>query len=302
MARLAYLGTPALAVGPLEALVAAGHDVVLVVSKPDAKRGRGGALVMSPVKEAATKLGLPTSDSLTDLRGLGLDLAVVVAFGRIIPTDLLEEIPMVNIHFSLLPRWRGAAPVERAILAGDERTGVAIMAVEPELDSGGVYASASVEVGDKSLAELQTELSALGTDLLLPIVDTWTTQRAPLVAQEGTPSYAKKVTGAELELDFSGSATAALRTIRLGRAFTFAGPKRLRVLAATLADPLRAVPGTVVGTTVATGDGGLELVTVQPEGKGPIEAAAWRRGIHGDSPPFLGREQGTHDPASRVEA
>lgn len=282
--------------------MSAGHEVVLVISKPDAKRGRGGARAMSPVKEAATTLGLPTSDSLDDLRGLSLDLAVVVAYGRIIPTELLEEIPMVNIHFSLLPRWRGAAPVERAVLAGDERTGVAIMAVEPELDSGGVYAAGSTEVADKTLVQLQDELSTLGTELLIPIVNTWTTQRARAVAQEGTPSYAKKITSDELELDFSGSAVAALRTIRLGRAFTFVGTKRLRVLDASLADPVDALPGTVVGTSVATADGALELLTVQPEGKGPIEAAAWRRGIQGGGPIILGREQGSPGHASRVEA
>ena len=143
--RVAYLGTPEIAVPPLEALVAAGHDVALVVTGQDKRRGRGGGRSPSPVKSAAERLGIQVSHSLDDVvrtagTGLGLDLGVVVAFGKIIGTDVLDAVPMVNMHFSLLPRWRGAAPVERALLAGDELTGVCIMRVEEGLDTGGVFA------------------------------------------------------------------------------------------------------------------------------------------------------------------
>jgi len=127
--RLVYLGTPEMAVAPLRALHRAGHDIALVVSRADAKRGRGGTLTPSPVKAAARELGLPVTDALDDALDVGADLGVVVAYGRIIGRSVLEQLPMVNLHFSLLPRWRGAAPVERAILAGDERTGVDVMAV-----------------------------------------------------------------------------------------------------------------------------------------------------------------------------
>ena len=114
--RLVYLGTPAMAVPPLQALVAAGHEVVLVVTRTDKRRGRGGELSPSPVKAAALDLGLPVSHDLDDVARCGAELGVVVAYGRIIPAPLLDAVPMINLHFSLLPRWRGAAPVERAIL------------------------------------------------------------------------------------------------------------------------------------------------------------------------------------------
>ena len=116
-----------MAVRPLRALVAAGHDIALCVTRPDRRRGRGGAVTPSPVKDAALELGLPVSHSMEDVADAGVELAVVVAYGRIIPASLLERVPMVNLHFSLLPRWRGAAPVERAMLAGDEETGVCLM-------------------------------------------------------------------------------------------------------------------------------------------------------------------------------
>ena len=136
-----------MAVAPLLALHEAGFDIAHVVSRPDAKRGRGGALVPSPVKRAAIELGLPVSDRVDDVIGVGADLGVVVAYGRIIRPNVLDALAMVNLHFSLLPRWRGAAPVERAILAGDDRTGVCVMAVEEGLDTGGIYALAEVAIG-----------------------------------------------------------------------------------------------------------------------------------------------------------
>ena len=144
VARLAYLGTPDMAVPPLRALVEAGHDVALCVTRPDRRRGRGKEETPSPVKAAATELGIPVSHDMDDLTTAGVELAVVVAYGRIIPARLLEQIPMVNLHFSLLPRWRGAAPVERAILAGDRVTGVCLMKVEEGLDTGPVYAVRTV--------------------------------------------------------------------------------------------------------------------------------------------------------------
>jgi len=142
--RLVYLGTPAVAVPPLEGLVAAGHDIALVVTGVDKRRGRGSSLSPSPVNAAAGRLGIPVSHLVDDVLGAGAELGVVVAFGQIIKPHVLAELPMVNLHFSLLPRWRGAAPVERALLAGDERTGVCVMAVEKGLDTGGVYARVEV--------------------------------------------------------------------------------------------------------------------------------------------------------------
>ena len=136
--RLVFLGTPDASVVPLRALADAGHHIALVVSQPDRRRGRGRQTSPSPVKAAALELGLPVTDDVDDALAVGADLGVVVAFGRLIRPHVLAALPMVNIHFSLLPRWRGAAPVERAILAGDARTGVDLMGVEEGLDTGAV--------------------------------------------------------------------------------------------------------------------------------------------------------------------
>ena len=140
--RIAYLGSPDLAVRPLRSLVDAGYEIPLVVSMPDRRRGRGNELMPTAVKAAAVDLGLRVTSDLTDLVDLvendRVDLAVVVAYGRIIPASLLQKLAFVNLHFSLLPRWRGAAPVERALLAGGERTGVCLMDLDVALDTGAV--------------------------------------------------------------------------------------------------------------------------------------------------------------------
>src|SRR5262245_12686078 len=176
-----------MAVPPLRALVEAGFDVALVVSRADARRGRGGALSPSPVKAAALDLGLAVTDRVDDL--LDLDprppLGVVVAFGRLIRPHVLAAVPMVNVHFSPLPRWRGAAPVERAIRAGDARTGVCLMDVEEGLDTGGVYRRAGVDIGpDETADELRARLVAIGTEQL---VDALASGLGEPVPQEGEP-------------------------------------------------------------------------------------------------------------------
>ena len=165
-----------MAVGPLRALVEAGHDVVLVVSQPDRRRGRGSALVPSPVKAAALDLGLPVSDRVDDVIDAGAELGVVVAFGRLIKPHVLDAVPMVNLHFSLLPRWRGAAPVEWSILSGDTVTGAAVMALEAGLDTGPVYAVEETEIDpDESADELRTRLAEAGSALLVRLLG----RRAP---------------------------------------------------------------------------------------------------------------------------
>ncbi len=267
--RLAYLGSPELAVPPLRALVDAGFEVVLVVSQPDRKRGRGSGLQPTPVKAAALELGLPVSDRVADVVEAGVDLGVVVAFGRIIPTAVLEQVPMVNLHFSLLPRWRGAAPVERAILAGDDRTGVDLMAVEEDLDTGGIYRRAEVEIGpDDDLEGLRGRLVELGAGLL---VDALREGLGPARPQEGDPTYAAKLEPRERELDWSGSAIDVHRRVRVGGAHTTHAGKRLKVHATR-------VPPGGDGPLVPAADGPVELVEVQPEGKGRQAASAWANG------------------------
>ena len=275
--RLVFLGTPGAAVPPLRALVAAGHDVVLVVTRADKRRSRGGAPEPSPVKSAALELNLPVAHRVDDALDAGAELGVVVAFGQIIKPHVLAVLPMVNLHFSLLPRWRGAAPVERAILAGDEVTGVCVMAVEEGLDTGGVYASAQVPISPADDADtLRTRLVEVGTPLLVA------TLAAPLPApavQEGAPTYADKVTPDDLHIDWSRPAAEIGRLPRVGKAWTTFRGHRLLVLAADAsASMIDGSPGTLDGTAVATGSGGLSLVRVQPEGRAALDADAWRNG------------------------
>lgn len=258
--------------------MAAGHEVALVVSRPDKKRGRGGALTPSPVKAAALALGLPVTDRVDDLLTAGAELGVVVAYGRLIKPHVLGVMPMVNLHFSLLPRWRGAAPVERAILAGDAVTGVCVMALEEGLDTGPVFAVQERIVGvDETLDELRTDLTEIGTRMLVNLLDEGLPEPRP---QEGEPTYAAKIDPAEHRLDWSRSAVELHRVVRLGQAWTTFRDRRLRVVRTRLAPGTSLAPGAVDPATllVGAGDGALELVEVQPEGKGPQAAAAWRNG------------------------
>jgi methionyl-tRNA formyltransferase len=269
------------AVEPLRALVAAGHEVVLVVSRPDRRRGRGGELQPSPVKAAATELGIPVTDRVDDVMGAGAELGVVVAYGRLIRPHVLAVLPMVNVHFSLLPRWRGAAPVERAILAGDDRTGVCIMGLEEGLDTGPVYACEEVAIGSEQTAEeLRAELTSRGTALLVRLLAEGLPEPRP---QEGDPTYAPKIEPEEHHLDWSRPAVDLHRVVRLGDAWTLFRGRRLKVLRARVAEPggcAGLAPGQLdpESLTVGTGDGGLVLVVVQPEGRGPQAATAWRNG------------------------
>ncbi|MGH8997535.1 MAG: methionyl-tRNA formyltransferase [Acidimicrobiales bacterium] len=286
MARLAYLGTPEFAVPPLRALVRVGHEITMVVSGPDRKRGRGAALSPSPVKAAATELGLSTSSDLSDLTAPGVEppeLGVVVAFGRLIRPATLAAVPMVNLHLSLLPRWRGAAPLERAILAGDPTIGVCVMAVEAGLDTGPVYARSELAIGpDEHLGPLRDRLIEAGSRLLVAAVAHGAAGLPEPVPQEGEATYAKKIEPGELEIDWSAPSAQVLAVVRLDKAFSFVGRKRLRVLEAGPAPshhPAAGVaPGTLASGLVATGDGAVRLETVQPEGGRPMSVQEWLRG------------------------
>jgi len=277
--RLVYLGTPEVAVVPLLALVEAGFEIALVVSRPDRRRGRGGASSPSPVKAAADDLGLPVTDELDDVVGVGADLGVVVAYGRIIPTRILDRLPMVNLHFSLLPRWRGAAPVERALLAGDTETGVCVMDVDAELDTGDVHAVARTPIGPEDTAgSLRARLSTMGAELLVR------TLRSGLdrpVAQEGEITYAAKIDPAELRIDWSSAAVDVDRLVRVGGAFTTFRDARLKIHSVALTDHPPAPAGTLDGRVVVCGVGAVELLEVQPEGRARRSATDW---LHGARP------------------
>ena len=287
MARLVFLGTPEAAVEPLRTLVRTGHDMALVVTRPDKRRGRGSGLVPSPVKAAATELGLAISSSLDDAVGVGAELGVVVAYGRIIPVPVLDRLPMVNLHFSLLPRWRGAAPVERAILEDDAETGVCLMAVEAGLDTGPIYAEVATAIGEDETAEaLRSRLVQLGCGLLEECL---AGGRAGLPVprdQAGTPTYAEKILPAEHVLHWDQPAEQLRRVVRVGRAWTTFRRRRLGVLAVTGVpggeSPTVPVgpPGALDGTDVSAGDGTrLRLITVHPEGRRPMDASEWIRGV-----------------------
>ena len=256
--RLAYLGTPAIAVPPLEALVAAGHEVALVVTGADKRRGRGTQISPSPVKQAANRFGIPVSHLVDDVIGVGAELGVVVAFGRLIKPHVLAELAMVNLHFSLLPRWRGAAPVERALLAGDTVTGVCVMAVEEGLDTGGVYARVEVPIRPAAtLEQLRDELVQVGTRLLVDTLEAGLGEPEP---QRGDVTYASKIDPAELRIDWSRAPEEIDRLIRLGDAWTTFRGARVKINAARL------------------DDGALVPTVVQPEGKRPMSYEAWRNG------------------------
>jgi methionyl-tRNA formyltransferase len=301
MAKLVFLGTPEAAVPPLMTLVEAGHDVVLVVSRPDKRRGRGSELAPSPVKAAALTLGLPVTDSLDLAPEAGAEMGVVVAFGRIIPAAVLDRLPLVNLHFSLLPRWRGAAPVERAILEGDAETGVCLMAVEAGLDTGPVYAERQTDIGEEETAdELRARLVVMGCELLVQHLAEGRRSLPVPRDQSGVPSYADKITSSARQLDWERTALEIRRVVRIGRAWTTFRGRRLTVHRATGvpepsapgapdasvdpapdADSGRSplAPGALIGTEVVAGQGSrLRLITVQPEGKRPVDAEAWVRG------------------------
>ncbi len=285
---IAYLGTPEVAIAPLRALVEAGVHVAVVVTGPDKRRGRGSETSPSPVKAAAIELGLRVEHDLRAVTESGVDLAVVVAYGRLIPVDVLRVVPMVNVHFSLLPRWRGAAPVERALLAGDSETGVCIMRVVEGLDEGEVYDTVTIPIRpDHTLTSLRNELVAASTAPLVRLV----TGGAPRGReQSGEVVYARKIRPEELRLQWTEPADRVWATTRLETAWFVHGDKRVRVVQARLADVAHTasnnvpnVPGSVLhidrsGVIVACGNGAIVLERVRPEGKRDMAAHEWAQG------------------------
>lgn len=274
--RLAFLGSPAAAVPALRALVTAGHEVAVVVTTPDRRRGRGGATSPTPVKAAAVELALPVSHDVSSVVDAGVDLGIVVAYGALIRRPVLERVPFLNIHFSLLPRWRGAAPVEWAILAGDATTGVCLMGLEEGLDTGPVFARAEIPLGEtQSAAEVTSVLSELGATLL---VDALAAGLGDPTPQTGESTYAAKLTAEDRRLDLEGSAVQAARVVRIGGAWTTVAGARLKVHRARAVDD-GPDGGVVDGTVLGFADGALDLVEVQPEGKARMAGADWRRGM-----------------------
>ena len=282
-----YLGTPEIAVAPLQALVAAGCNIQLVITRPDTRRGRGKLTSACPVKQAALELGLRVSDSLEELVVMSAQnpnlLGVVIAYGAIIPMDILSVVPMINVHFSLLPRWRGAAPVERAILAGDAKTGVCIMRIVEGLDQGEVYSRSEVSISaTDTLESLRKKLVDASLPLLISAVKNGVGHG---IDQTGVASYAKKISVDELRIDWSTSAVHIDRLIRVGGAYTNIAGKRIKIVSAKISSNISAnqTPGAVSVISkheceVATSDGVISLTEVQPEGKSVMTVEVWLNG------------------------
>lgn len=291
--KLVFLGNPEIAIPALDALLDAGHDIAVVVCSPDARKGRRGIPTPTPVKAHALERGLTVIDDHNELLELEYDLGIVVAYGHILPTPLLDHAPLLNIHFSLLPRWRGAAPVERAILAGDEATGVAIMAIEEGLDTGAIYAVAQTPIADTdSLSDLRDRLATLGAELLVNTIDGGLPE--PVAQPDQGVTYAHKLKAADFEIAWDDSAESIQRLVRLERAWTSFRGKRLRVHAVSRIDDgastLEEPPGStgssrpsapgMIGREliVSSGEGQLRLERVQPEGKNVMAAKDWANG------------------------
>jgi methionyl-tRNA formyltransferase len=234
------------------------------------------------VKAAALELGVPVTHQVDDILEADVDLGIVVAFGEIIRPHVLARIPMVNIHFSLLPRWRGAAPVERAILAGDEITGVCLMQMEEGLDTGGVYAAAQVEIGaDDTAGSLRERLGEVGTELLVAQLAAGEWHATP---QEGEPVYAHKLTVDDRRLDWRAPAVEVYRVVRIGDAHTTFRGDRFKVHRASLAEASgrELGPGEIGresgAIAVGCGTGALHLDEVQASGRARQPADAWANG------------------------
>ncbi len=294
ISRIVYLGTPDFAVAPLRALHNAGYEIVLVVSRADKRRGRGRSTAPSPVKAAALELGLAVTDNLERLADTNADLGVVIAYGEIIGEDLLNRLAFVNTHFSLLPRWRGAAPIQRAILEGDDRTGVCLIEVTPELDSGGIYRCDEVTIDpDETHVQLRRSLVEVGTRQLIAALSNGFGDPVP---QVGEPVYAAKISAGERELDWNESTERIHRRVRVGRAYTEFRGRRLLIHrtsrdglgSAPLSQKLPA-PGELDGVIVGTGDGILKLIEVQPEGRPRLNAVDWHKGARPTNVDRLGK-------------
>lgn len=290
--RIAYMGTPHFAVPTLEALVRSGHEVAAVYTQPPRAAHRGKTLSPTPVHARAQALGLDvrTPVNFKDpadrqaFAALDLDLAVVAAYGLILPEAILQapRHGCINVHASLLPRWRGAAPVQRAILAGDAQTGVTIMQMERGLDTGPMLAVAATPIARKTAGELTDELARLGAalieDVLARLPDI-----APIAQSEAGVTYANKIDKAEARLDFAEPAIAVERKVRAFNpapgAFVELLGERLKILTADVVEA-QGPPGTVIdGFTIACGEGAIRPTQVQRAGRPIMSAEAMLRGM-----------------------
>ncbi len=297
--RLAFLGTPQFAVPTLERTVAAGHEVLAVITQPDRPRGRGQVPAAPPVKEAAVRLGLPVyqperirrPEAVELLRGLNLDAMVVVGYGQIIPQSIIDLVPLgiINVHASLLPKYRGAGPIQWAILNGETRTGVTTMRIDAGLDTGDMLLKAETEIGaEETAVELGRRLAGMGADLL---VETLAGLAAGTIVPEkqdpAQATYAPLLKKEDGRIEWSRPAAAIHNQVRglqpWPGAYTVFRGQTLHVWRAKVRGLGSGVrePGRVVGLrpfVIACGEGELELIEVQMEGRKRISAADFVNG------------------------
>ena len=290
--RLAFMGTPEFAVPTLDALVAAGHEVVAVYTQPPRPANRGKKLTPSAVQARAEELGLEvrtpvslrSAEAQAEFAALNLDVAVVAAYGLILPQTILDapKHGCLNVHGSLLPRWRGAAPVQRAILAGDEKTGVMVMQMEAGLDTGPVRATTEIEIGNKTTGDVTDELAELGAELMAVVLSDISAYPIATQPVEGV-TYAAKIDKAETRIDFSASAAQVERQVRAfnpapGAWFEYEA-ERYRVLVAEISEKNGAA-GTVLDDelTIACATGAIRPILIQRAGKPAMPTADLLRG------------------------
>lgn len=294
--RLVFAGTPEPAVPSLRALVESVHDVAAVITRTDAPLGRKRVLTPSPVAQAAGDLGIPLvkADRLdaavtAEVAALQPDLGVIVAYGGLVREPLLST-PVhgwINLHFSVLPAWRGAAPVQRALIAGDDRLGASVFQLVPELDAGPVFADASYPTDERTAGEALAFLADAAAPLLARVVDEIAAGTATATPQSGAVSFAPKLSIADGAVDWSLPASAVLARIRGTTpepgAHTVVDAARLKILRAARSGAAPLTPGALAlagrAVIVGTATAPIELVTVQPAGKGPMLAADWWRGL-----------------------
>ena len=312
--RVVFFGTPGFAVPTLREILAAGHEVAAVVTQPDRPRGRGQKPTPGPVKAFAEDHGLEVLQPervrdepfLAAIASLAPDLGVVAAFGRILPAALLAipRLGMINVHASLLPRHRGAAPVHRAVMAGDAETGVSIMRVVQALDAGGVFATATRPIGpDDTSAEVERDLARMGAALVVEVLDALAAGTAVEVPQDDTlATYAHRLSKEEGLIDWRRPATVIHNQVRglqpWPMTWTHLGGRRLIIVRTRLVpgegDAVHE-PGSIVEVgrdafTVQTGSGLLDVLSVQPEGRRVMPARDFAAGHLGagarfDDPP-----------------
>ena len=299
--RLIFAGTPAAAVPSLRALAASSHTIATVVTRPDAPIGRKRVLTPSPVAATADELQLPTlktrrldPEASAHLEALDADLGVIVAYGGLVREPLLSapRLGWINLHFSLLPRWRGAAPVQHALIAGDAETGSSVFRLVAELDAGDVYSEVRYRVPPlATAADVLRELSIIGAEQIVGVVDALAAGTAVATPQAGTPTPAPKLDAADGRLDVTQPADVVLGRFRgvtpEPGAHLIVDGQRLKVLAAHRAESTaRPAPGQLAlqgrEVVVGTADDAIALERVQPAGKAAMVAGDWWRGLRVD--------------------